>query len=126
MAASHECPGIESWRSLFSGTLQADERERAERHLESCEVCQGRLDQAEEYGDPLLRLGRQVGDPTLAADDPTLTHVLERLHEVRSSLRAGLTEPADLFFLRPSDQADVLGMLGHYEVSEVIGQGGMG
>jgi serine/threonine protein kinase len=126
MAASRDCPGIESLHALFSGTLQADERERAERHLESCEVCQGQLDQAEECGDPLLRLGRQVGDPTVAASDPTLTHVLERLHEVRSSMRAGLTEPADLFFLRPSDRPDVLGMLGHYEVSEVIGQGGMG
>jgi serine/threonine protein kinase len=126
MAASRECPGIESWHALFSGILQADERERAERHLETCELCQGRLDRAEECGDPLLRLGRQVGDPTLAASDPTLTHVLERLHEVRSSMRAGLTEPADLFFLCPSDRPDVVGMLGHYEVTEVIGQGGMG
>jgi serine/threonine protein kinase len=117
---------MESWQALFGGLLSADERERAERHLESCEVCQARLDQAEECGDPLLQLGRQVGDPTLAAADPTLTHVRERLHDLKSPLRAPLAQPADLFFLRPSDRPDVLGMLGHYEVSEVIGQGGMG
>jgi serine/threonine protein kinase len=74
----------------------------------------------------LLRLGRQVGDPTLLPADPTLTQVRERLHEAKSATRATSVEPADLFFLRPADRPDVLGMLGHYEVSEVIGQGGMG
>ena len=126
MPAPLDCPGIESWRALFNGSLLPDERERAERHLESCEVCQGRLDRAEECGDPLLQLGREVGDPTLAPADPTLTHVLDRLHEVKSTPRAAASEPVDLFFLRPSDRPDSMGTLWHYEVTEVIGQGGMG
>jgi serine/threonine-protein kinase len=33
---------------------------------------------------------------------------------------------ADLSFLRPGPRADLLGLLGDYEVQEVIGQGGMG
>jgi serine/threonine protein kinase len=126
MPASLDCPEIESCRALFSGTLHPDERERTERHLEACEICQRRLDSAEECGDPLLRLGRQVGDPTLKPADPTLTYVLERLHEVKSGTSVSPGEPADLFFLRPAEKYDVLGMLGAYEVSEVLGQGGMG
>ena len=31
-----------------------------------------------------------------------------------------------LEFLSPADRPDLLGMLAHYEVSRVIGQGGMG
>ena len=33
-----------------------------------------------------------------------------------------VAEPADLYFLRPAERPDLLGMLGPYEVQEVIGQ----
>jgi serine/threonine protein kinase len=71
-------------------------------------------------------LGREVGDPTAAPLDPTLSRFLERLREVKSPLRAGFADAVDLYFLRPADQPGLLGMLGHYEVSEAIGHGGMG
>src|SRR5437867_107430 len=35
-------------------------------------------------------------------------------------------DSASLEFLTPSDKPDVMGRLGHYEVLEVIGRGGMG
>jgi LSD1 subclass zinc finger protein len=37
-----------------------------------------------------------------------------------------MDEPPDLYFLDPTDRPGLIGMLGGYEVSEVIGQGGMG
>src|SRR6266403_958924 len=58
--------------------------------------------------------------------DPTLTQILERLHEGKPPVGTGPLEPADLYFLRPTDRPGLLGTLGAYEVQDVIGQGGMG
>src|SRR5258708_7224177 len=111
-----DCPEIECWQALFGDTVPADQRELYERHLESCATCQGRLDRIEQTGDALLTLVRQVGDSTETPADPTLAHVLERLHEVRSPVHVAPVEPADLYFLRSTDRPDLLGMLGDYEV----------
>jgi serine/threonine protein kinase/WD40 repeat protein len=40
--------------------------------------------------------------------------------------QADSTAPEDLHFLQPSDLPDSLGRLGHFEILEVIGHGGMG
>jgi serine/threonine protein kinase len=106
--------------------IAPDEEERCARHLTSCAACQVRLVRIEEGEDRLLRLARQLGDPTVAPLDPNLTRIRERLHEVESPVRSAPAEPADLDFLQPSDQPGVLGTLGNYEVREVIGRGGMG
>ncbi len=126
MSASAECPGIESWQALFRDDLPPDERDRCERHLESCARCQERLDHAEEFAEALRMRARRVGDPTLVPPDPACGALLERLHGVRSTIRTAPGEPADLYFLRPSERPGVLGLLGNYEVLEVVGQGGMG
>jgi hypothetical protein len=126
MAPPLECPEVECWQALLADALPPDQQERCERHLKSCPACQERLDRAEECGEQLRRLSREVGDPTAVPADPTLAQILERLHEARSSPWSGPAEPADLYFLRPADEPGVLGTLGGYEVREVIGQGGMG
>ena len=127
MSAPLDCPGIECWHALFDDAVSPDQRgtlssatwNRA-RSVRSAGPRRGNGE------DALLTLVRQVGDPTLAPIDPTLAHVLERLHEASGRGLADAEEPADLYFLRPSDRPDLLGILGDYEVSEVIGQGGMG
>ncbi len=125
MTAPPECPWTERCEAFFGAELPLSEQQRYAEHLESCSCCQDRLDRAEE-GESLLRnLGRSVGDPTTIAADPTLSHVLDRLHEARSPIHAPI-EPPDLYFLCPSDLPGVLGTLGDYQVTEVIGQGGMG
>jgi hypothetical protein len=55
-----------------------------------------------------------------------VARVLERMYEARPPVAAVGADPADLYFLDPSDRAGVLGTLGAYEVQEVIGQGGFG
>ena len=97
-----------------------------ERHLETCPNCQERLDRAELCGDALRRMVRRVGNPTMTEADPTLMQFLQRLHEGKGPNRTAPMEPADLWFLRPTDRPGLLGVLGNYEVQEVIGQGGMG
>jgi serine/threonine protein kinase/DNA-directed RNA polymerase subunit RPC12/RpoP len=121
-----DCPRIECWKQFFNDSLPPGERDQYERHLESCPACQERLDGVEECEDALRDLGRRVGDPTAAPIDPTLEQFLDRLHDARGAAWTTPTEPADLYFLYPSDQEGVLGTLGEYEVQEVIGQGGMG
>src|SRR5437016_2395020 len=109
MRSLRDCPELDRWQDLLGDSLSAEQRECYERHLESCPACQERLDRAEACGEPLRQLVRRAGDPTTAPADPTLVHVMERLHEVRSPLDAD--EPADLSFLRPSDRPGVLGTL---------------
>jgi serine/threonine protein kinase/WD40 repeat protein len=117
---------MDSWQTLLAAALTADDQERYERHLESCPACRERLDRIAGPGEPLLRLARRHGDPTLAPADATLAKVVERLQEVKSPVRAADPEAADLYFLRPAERPDLLGTLADYEVQGVIGQGGMG
>ncbi|HJT78163.1 MAG TPA: protein kinase, partial [Gemmataceae bacterium] len=121
-----DCPDTACWQALLDGAVSAEERERCERHLESCPACQERLDRADRCDGELLGRARRVGDPTTAPPDPALVGILERLHDGTSPERPAPPEPDDLYFLRPSDQPGILGVLGDYEVLEVIGQGGMG
>jgi serine/threonine protein kinase len=120
-----ECPGLDRWQALLGDTVPAEQRERYERHLESCPVCQERVHGAETI-EAERHIGKHLGDPTAVPPDPTLIQVLDRLHSLKSPLSGTQVETADLYFLRPADRADILGTLGDYEVQEVIGQGGMG
>jgi serine/threonine protein kinase len=124
MSAPRDCPGIESWQALLDATLPPDERERCERHLESCPACQEQVHRADECDGDLRLLARAFGDPTVAPHDPTLVRFLDRLCEDQGP--AAPPGPADLPFVRPSDRPGVLGLLGPYEVLEVLGHGGMG
>jgi serine/threonine protein kinase len=126
MSASLDCPALECWQALFGDTVAPELREGYEQHLESCRACQELLHRADEGGDALRSLARQIGDPTAVPADPTLAQVLKRLHEAKAPVRTAPLEAADLYFLRPADRPGVLGTLGAYEVTEVIGQGGMG
>src|SRR5687767_444994 len=104
MPAEVQCPGMESWQALFGDVLPVDQRERYERHLESCPACQQRLDLHEEFGHSLRRCARRLGDPTAAPADPTLAQVVQRLlHEAGCSAHSAATEPPDLYFLRAGD-----------------------
>jgi serine/threonine protein kinase len=126
MTALLDCPGMPDLQALLGDTLSPEQREAFERHLESCASCQERIDANLENQDCLKNLGRLFGDPTTAPMDPVLDRVRERLHEVKSPVRSAPTDTADLSFLRISNRPGVMGMLGEYEVQEVIGQGGMG
>src|SRR5205809_718722 len=107
MSALLDCPRIESWQALFADELPADQRESYERHLESCRACQERLDRAAAGEDPLVILGRQVGDPTLTPADPTLELVIDLLHEVKRPPRTAAEEPIDLYFLQATERPDI-------------------
>src|SRR4051812_12353847 len=96
-------------RSLLEDRLDDQEQEQLARHLERCETCRLSLEEmaaaSRWWGDARL-LSREV----LTVDGP---------HPGR--------DPVDLLtFLDPPTAEGQLGMLGPYEVLEVIGRGGMG
>jgi serine/threonine protein kinase len=130
MAVPLECPWLPCSPPRIGDTIPPERLEEYERHLESCPACQERIDLDEASVDALLKVARQVGDPTMVPGDPMLKVTLERLYEVPLSgaapVRNPTEEPIDLYFLRLGNRPDILGMLGNYEVEEVIGQGGMG
>jgi WD40 repeat protein/serine/threonine protein kinase len=139
MSATADCPEFASWPGLRDDTLPPEEQTRYEQHLEACPLCQGQLDRCDECEEAWRALAQQGGDPTTAPVDPALTQVLERWHregDAPSEPEASATESrenpvayasgSDLYFLRPAERPGLLGMLGAYEVQEVIGQGGMG
>src|SRR5947209_20028261 len=116
MPAPLDCPRLESWPALLDAAAPPDQRARYERHLESCSACQEGLDRPGDVNDPLRRLGRQVGDPTVAPGDPALAQVLERLYEVPSPVRTASLGAPDLYFLQAADRPGVLGTLRAYEL----------
>jgi serine/threonine protein kinase len=126
MPADLECPDLDSWQALLGDALPSEERQRFEVHLETCRACQDTVHRAADAGEAVRKLGRQIGDPTATPLDPALTNLLERLREGVPPTRVPPADPADLYFLRPTDRPGILGLLGEYEVQEVIGQGGMG
>src|SRR5262249_12065804 len=126
MSTPPDCPEVHDWQALLEAGLPPERRVGIERHLESCPTRQGRLDPAAGLGEALRGVAREIGGPTLAAADPTLSACVERLAESRPGDRSAPPELIDLYFLGATDRADLLGLLGAYEVQEVIGQGGMG
>jgi hypothetical protein len=111
---------------LFDEEAATEEWQRYEEHLESCPVCQERLDRGDVCREAWRRLGRRDGDPTLRPADPRLVEIVERLHEEQGRGPSGVRGGEGWYFLRPTDRPDLLGTLGRYEVQVVLGQGGMG
>jgi serine/threonine protein kinase len=126
MSVPLECPEGECLESLAADDVPEDQLEQWEMHLNGCTACRARLDHAAQWDDRLVRLGRQVGDPTAAAADPHVARIREHLHGLMVLDRATPAAPEELYFLEPCNRPELLGTLGDYEVLEVIGQGGMG
>src|SRR5262245_20240807 len=121
-----ECPPADAWLTFLDSSVPPDERQRFEQHLESCACCQSRLDEAEPVEPSLRTLGQTIGDPTLVSTDPALTQIVARLCDLKGASRTSAAEASDLYFLSPTDRPELLGILGDYEIREVIGHGGMG
>ena len=100
-------------RDIFIGALQCDAAKRRAFLDEACGDNAGLRQGVQALLDAHERVGSFLEPPATPAGCNTLE-------------TAGDSERPDLRFLSPSDHPGSLGRMRHYEILEVVGQGGMG
>jgi WD40 repeat protein len=122
MSSTPACPSAERLRQHLAGALPGSEEAEVVAHLDACPACQRALEGLA-AGDSVRAAARLEGEA--APPGPALRPVLQGLG-ARDSAGPTAAEDLPLDFLRPPEQPGHLGRLGHYEVLELVGRGGMG
>ena len=127
MNRENTCLLPEQVTSLLEGDLKPDESKAVEHHLSQCDSCREFLDQAVGPDQWWDEVQQSLGDANRKTQ--------ESLEVSRDRLASGVWEsepatslPTDrlLDLLGPSDDPSMLGRIGNYEVTGLLGQGGMG
>ncbi|PAY20306.1 serine/threonine protein kinase [Rhodopirellula sp. SM50] len=114
--------------AFLAGELSAAQVEQLEQHLDACPFCDEELTRrtADEsfWEDTKTFLSSADG---LASDHDTDNHPLPTMPDQNRFNASGQDTPlGQLSFLDPTDDPHRLGRFGGYEISGIIGQGGMG
>ena len=124
-----DCPSSEQLKLLLDGTMAEADQAAMQAHVDGCAACQKTLESlvvgTESWDAAVGHLRDETPQPSLAG----MAEAIDRLKqdefiEAAANQAAANVRPLD--FLEPSDQPGSIGRLGVYEVSEVVGQGGMG
>jgi WD40 repeat protein len=123
------CPDPARWEELLSAELPPEKQFALGAHLESCPSCQQTLERLAAGSETWSGAARHLGEGGRVGE-AALQRVVAELEgeEVQPPTQAesDLGEELNLDFLSPAEKPELLGRLGHYEVLEVIGRGGMG
>lgn len=102
---------------LLEGKLSSEEQSAWESHLEECVTCRGRLKECAAEPESWTEATQFLGfDPYRSSIEDQDSDSRRSPNSIKNVLRA----------LAPTDDPNMLGRLGGYEVSGVIGSGGMG
>jgi serine/threonine-protein kinase len=133
MSVPATCEFSSTIERLLSGEVPPREESRLAQHLESCAVCQATFERL--ASDPRL-IGAGSQSSAGPATETALRRVIAALEKTlpdapapgpgHDKPSAGQHEDVSLDFLSPPDDPSHLGRLGHYEVLEVVGHGGLG
>jgi serine/threonine protein kinase len=121
------CPEASRLQALVEGILAEPDQAAVTQHLETCETCQDRLEEAA-AGDALWSMAAEH----LRQGESMPQRILQRLlpHGSQtcacSDAEVVAATALSLGFLSPATAPGHLGRLGQYDVLEVLGQGGMG
>lgn len=125
MMLNSNCPGLDTLRALVDEILPADEQLAWQAHVENCADCQKSLEQLVAGSESWDAAVAHARDPVPQVEDPTL--LADAVRRMKSHDADAAGSPFRVTdYLEPSDQPGSLGRLGNYEVTEVVGQGGMG
>lgn len=128
MPVSSPCPSRERLRQLLAETSVDEDQAELVSHLDQCPFCQHTLEELA-GGEPVLQNAVTALQLTVHGDEPPLRRVLD---EIKSRAQATYPTPPDYHsdwvrsLLQPVDNPAALGRLEGYEVTDVIGRGGMG
>src|SRR5207245_1360154 len=123
------CPDSAELKELLDGTLPEKEQMELNNHLETCPNCQQRLETLvagkESWSGTAEQLSQQE-----QGSDPGLERIMDQMRNERPGRQTETDWPSGdeftLDFLSPPEDPAHLGRLRHYEVTEVLGRGGMG
>jgi serine/threonine protein kinase len=130
MTVSATCPDPARLTQLLAGELSADDEADLVRHLDGCSACPAKLQELAAE-DPALVEAVRYASGVLPSGESAYWPALEMFGRPVDQTAAGPDTTPDnddvpLAFLAPSDEPGHLGRLSHYEVTKVVGQGGMG
>ncbi|MBY0522074.1 MAG: protein kinase [Gemmataceae bacterium] len=129
MTPASSCPPKERLRELLGTELSDREQGALIAHLDHCAACQQALEELAGADGALVSAASHVLRTTGQETDGALRRVLDDLRtQVQLTLpgRAGNQTAWVRSFLKPPQSTESLGELENYEVTELIGQGGMG
>ncbi len=127
------CLTSDQLKSLLDGSLTEPEQTAMQGHVDGCLACQAALERLVAGSESWDAAVGHLRDETPQPDGPVLADALQQMKrdefvdaawQQASESAHSSVKPLD--FLEPSDQLGSIGKLGVYEVSEVVGRGGMG
>lgn len=114
------CSTPDQLLALLRGQLSSIEESGLQQHLDDCMSCRERLENAAADVSVWNEAKQFFGNGGLHASSEDSTSGLEEVTQESHRIRQVLDG------LRPSDDSDSLGRIGGYEVTGVVGAGGMG
>jgi serine/threonine protein kinase len=119
------CPTPDELRLLLEESLPEPQQTVLQQHLDNCEFCQKALAAMVAGSESWEAAVAHLKGNVESQPEPGLEEVVRRIKaDEPHGEHQAKARPLD--FLQPSDQPGSIGRLGTYEVSQIVGQGGMG
>jgi serine/threonine protein kinase len=123
------CPDRAHWQELLDGLLPDDRQGVLAAHLDACPSCRQTLDELAGGNETVGLTARRL-EQSSAETGPALGRAMHDLYGLprpgASTATVGSGPDAALDFLDPPQEPEHLGRLGRYDVTAVVGWGGMG
>lgn len=136
MSVPASCPGHDCLKGLLDSSLPEEEQSRVVCHLDACKCCQDSLEAlaaGNSSWPEALRQAEQAVPPATSAYWSALRELesepATQLPAARPPLSDGGPEEDErvpLDFLQAAESPEYLGRIGHFDILEVLGKGGMG